>query len=96
MDLAVANAELVIGEMKVLFQPFQECRLEDAALSIESVAGQPDEFRLAEVQAADVLQLDLEFLDVNNVCDAHRRMPINQGKLDPSFWKILPDELQHQ
>src|SRR4051812_19407973 len=96
MNLAIADTELVVRHLKILLQPFQERGLEDSAAPVKCIARQPHQFRLSEPQSANVLQLYLELLNIDDVADAHTRMTINERKLHTRLGKVLPDELQHQ
>src|SRR5277367_3938647 len=69
--LAVVLGEFVVGEVKVAFEPFEEGRFEDAAVSIEGVAGEPDEFGFVETELSGVLELFAKFIDVDDVAETH-------------------------
>src|SRR5580704_2264984 len=43
-----------------------------------------------------VLQLHLEFFDMEDVCHPHRGMAVDQRELDARLGEMLPDKLQHQ
>ena len=43
-----------------------------------------------------MLQLNFQFLDVDRVGNANRRVAIMNGELDLSGRKVLPDELEHE
>ena len=57
MELSVLDRQFVVGQSEIALQPFQKCGLKDSAAAIESVAGQPDQFRPAKPEVARVLQL---------------------------------------
>src|SRR5581483_5790158 len=48
IQLSIVDRQLIVGEPEITLQPFQKGRLEDAASSIECVAGEPDQFRPAK------------------------------------------------
>jgi len=45
MELAVFDRQFVVGQTKIVFEPFEKDGVEDAAASVEGVAGEPDQFR---------------------------------------------------
>src|SRR5271168_3056259 len=96
MELAVLDGERIVGQFEISFQPFEECRLKDSAPSVERVTGQPDEFRFAKAQFADVLQLFGNLFSGEHVCQTYGGGPIEERKRHSSFRVMLPDELQHQ
>ena len=62
---------LIIGEPEAVLQPVEERRLEDVAGAVEGVAGQPDQLRTQEVQAAHMLHLFLQGGGGDAVGQAH-------------------------
>src|SRR5271165_6756732 len=96
MNLSIAHVELIIRKPEVVFEPLQKRRLEDSPPPIKSVAGEPYQFRLAKAEAAHVLQLHLQFFDVNSVGDPNVGMPVMQRKLHARCGEMLPDELEHE
>src|ERR1700730_7504002 len=56
VKLAVLDRQLVVREFEIPLQPRQECRLKNSALTVESVAREPYQFRFSKAQTADVLQ----------------------------------------
>ena len=65
VELAVLDRQLIIRQPEIPLQPGQERRFKNPALTIERVARQPHQFRLAKAQAADVFQLRRQFFGAN-------------------------------
>src|SRR5216683_8213559 len=64
-ELAVLNAQFVVGEAKVALEPLEEGRLKDAAASIEGVAREPDQLGLVESELLCLFQLFAKLVDVD-------------------------------
>src|ERR1700679_3777763 len=95
-DLAVLHGKLVVGEAEVLVEPFEEFGLEDAALAVEGVAGEPDQLRLMEAEPAGVFELLAEFVEDDDVAEADCGGAVLECKAGARAGEMLPDELEHE
>ncbi len=64
-ELAVLDAELIIGETEVAFEPFEEGLLKDAATPVERVAREPDQLGLVKSQLLGLFELFPKLVDVD-------------------------------
>jgi len=95
-DLAILLGEVVVGETEVVFEPFEERGLEDAAVSIEGVTGEPDEFGFVIAEFSGVLELVAKFFDLDYIGEANFAGAICEGEGGGGSRELLPDELQHE
>src|SRR5665213_131438 len=95
-ELPVFNGQIKVGEPEIMVEPLQKSRLENAPVSIESIARQPDQLGLVEAQLFRLLQLLAKLAGIDQIGKTHLHGAINEGKRSVRFWKMLPDELQHQ
>ena len=96
LQLAVADGELIVGEPEIVLQPIEEGRLEDAAAAEEAVAGEPDQFGLAETQLARGFKLLAQLCEADDFAQAHRRGAIDERECGAGAGEMLPDELEHE
>ena len=95
-ELAVADIEIEVGEAEVAFEPAKESRLEDAAASVEGVAGEPDHLRLVEAEFACGFQLLAKLVDVNDVAEGDVDGAVEKREGGARRGEMLPDELEHE
>src|SRR5580698_5563761 len=96
MEFPIPDGEAVARKTETVVEPVQEVGLEDPAAAKEGVAGQPDELRFQEAQAAHVLQLLQNLFARNHIGEANRRRAIAHRKRYLGGREMLPDELKHQ
>ena len=95
-ELAILDRKLVIGKAEIAFELFDEVGFEDALVTVEGVAGEPDQFGFVEAALAGLLELFAKLLDVDVVCEAKIGGAVDQEKDALVRGETFPDELQHQ
>src|SRR5271155_1346431 len=65
-------------------------------MSVEGVAGEPDEFRFVVAEFSGVLELVAKFFDLDYIGEANFAGAICEGEGGGGSGELLPDELQHE
>ncbi len=82
--------------LEVAVEPLEEIGLEDAALAVEGISGEPDQLRLVKAQLARGLELLAELVEVDEMTERNSRAAIGEGEFGVGFGEMLPDELEHE
>ena len=93
--LAVLDREVVRRKL-VGRKPGEEVRPEHPGLSVEGVAGQPDQLGFRDAEAARMIELRAQLLLGDHVGQPDGRRPVDQREGDGYRPVVEPDELQHQ